>query len=265
MTGQINAPGGRRPRRERLRRRAVHAVVHQGAGRGGLEHVRPPARGRARPREPAPGRGVPGPRGDRRGGRRHGARRRPAGRSEPWPSPRRRSTRDRGRARAGRRGLVRRERRATAAGGTTRRSAPSCRFEAAERRFPQIAILAARARARASRTACTTARTSRRTSSSCRASACSWSRARSGGCGPGTSCTARRGPSTSSSAPSAPCVVLMVGARPRRRRSSTRWSELAPRHGAGVERRRVAGRGIRAVPATRCAAARRRPPALGAA
>ena len=60
-------PRRRRARGERLCRRAVHALVHQGAGRGGVEHERPPARGRACPREPAPGRGVPGPRGDRRG------------------------------------------------------------------------------------------------------------------------------------------------------------------------------------------------------
>ena len=39
---------GGRARGRRLHQRAVHAVVHQGAGRGGRDDVRPPARGRAR-------------------------------------------------------------------------------------------------------------------------------------------------------------------------------------------------------------------------
>ena len=46
MTDQINALAAA-ARRKRLLSRAVHAVVHQGAGRGGRDDVRPAARGRA--------------------------------------------------------------------------------------------------------------------------------------------------------------------------------------------------------------------------
>ena len=46
MTEQINGLLRDRARGERLRVRAVHAVVHQGAGRGGRHHERPARRGR---------------------------------------------------------------------------------------------------------------------------------------------------------------------------------------------------------------------------
>ena len=48
VTEQINAPGADRARGVRLRLRAVHAVVHQGAGRGGRHHERPARRRAAR-------------------------------------------------------------------------------------------------------------------------------------------------------------------------------------------------------------------------
>ena len=60
--------GRPRPRAGRLHLRAVHAVVHQGAGRGGLLDVRPAARRPAREGQPAAGRGVPRPRDDRDAG-----------------------------------------------------------------------------------------------------------------------------------------------------------------------------------------------------
>ncbi len=68
VTGQINALAAARPRARRLLERAVHAVVHQGADRGGRLDVRPPARRRALAREPAVRRGVPRARAARRTG-----------------------------------------------------------------------------------------------------------------------------------------------------------------------------------------------------
>ena len=46
VTEQINGAAADRPRGERLRLRAVHAVVHQGAGRGGRHDERPARGGR---------------------------------------------------------------------------------------------------------------------------------------------------------------------------------------------------------------------------
>ncbi|CAA9533201.1 MAG: Ferritin, Dps family protein, partial [uncultured Solirubrobacteraceae bacterium] len=63
-------PGRDRSQRGRLLQRAVHAVVHQGADRGGRVDERPAQGRHACPREPAAGRGVPRPRGARRRGRR---------------------------------------------------------------------------------------------------------------------------------------------------------------------------------------------------
>ena len=69
--------GGLRPDRQprpagarggRLPGRAVHAVVHQGADRGGRVDERPAEGRRAGARQPAARRGVPGPRVDRRRG-----------------------------------------------------------------------------------------------------------------------------------------------------------------------------------------------------
>ena len=58
VTEQINALAGSRARARRLHRRAVHAVVHQGAGRGGRVDDRPAARRRALTREPDARRGL---------------------------------------------------------------------------------------------------------------------------------------------------------------------------------------------------------------
>ena len=61
VTEQINALASS-PARGRLHLRAVHAVVHQGAGRGGRHDVRPAEDRAARQGQPAARRGVPGPR-----------------------------------------------------------------------------------------------------------------------------------------------------------------------------------------------------------
>ena len=62
-------PAADRPRGERLRLRAVHAVVHQGAGRGGRHHDRPARRGDPQQRRHRGHRGVRRPRAGRRGDR----------------------------------------------------------------------------------------------------------------------------------------------------------------------------------------------------
>ena len=53
VTEQISALAAQGPRRGRLPGRAVHAVVHQGAGRGGLDDDRPAQGRRARQGQPA--------------------------------------------------------------------------------------------------------------------------------------------------------------------------------------------------------------------
>ena len=77
-----------RARGGRLPLRAVHAVVPQGAGRGGRHDVRPAAGGRARPREPDVRRGLPRPRDTpARGAPTRRPRRPPEGRSDGLARP----------------------------------------------------------------------------------------------------------------------------------------------------------------------------------
>ena len=83
---RAGAPGDRPDQRARRHspatrattRRAVHAVVHQGAGRGGFEHVRPAQGGRAARENPLLAEEYLVARVDRRGGRSDGARTPPA-------------------------------------------------------------------------------------------------------------------------------------------------------------------------------------------
>ena len=75
VTAQINAITAAARAEQRLPGRAVHAVVPEGAGRGGRLDVRPAARLRARARQRAADRGLPGARDGSRDRRPDGARR----------------------------------------------------------------------------------------------------------------------------------------------------------------------------------------------